>query len=82
MKVKETLIYKGKMYEIGSDIVIIEKDVLENCLKRGLIFEEEKEITKAEEETETDVQTDAPEGKIEEVEEKKEKKSKKSNKKK
>lgn len=80
MKVKETLIYKGKIYEIGSDIVIGEKEVLENCLKRGLIYEEEeKEVAKAEENIEIDAEADTAE---EEIEEEVKKKSEKNNKKK
>lgn len=42
MKVLKTLIYKGKMYEIGSDIEIEEKEIIENCMKKGLIGEEKE----------------------------------------
>lgn len=45
MKVLKTLIYKGKMYEIGSDIEIEEKEILENCIKKGLVGEEIYENT-------------------------------------
>lgn len=47
MKVLKTIIYKGKMYEIGSCVEIEEKEILEDCIKKGLIAGEEKESEEA-----------------------------------
>ena len=35
--VKESFIYDGKVQNIGEEIQILEKDVIENCINRGLI---------------------------------------------
>ncbi len=37
--VKNTFVYEGKMYKIGEEIQILEKEILENCIERGLIIE-------------------------------------------
>ena len=43
--VKESFIYDGKIQNIGEEVQILEKDVIENCINRGLI--EEKDSKKA-----------------------------------
>ena len=43
--VKESFIYGGKIQNIGEEVQILEKDVIENCINRGLI--EEKDSKKA-----------------------------------
>ncbi|AMD94583.1 hypothetical protein [Leptotrichia sp. oral taxon 847] len=35
--VKESFIYGGKIQNIGEEVQILEKDVIENCIDRGLI---------------------------------------------
>ncbi|BBM49707.1 hypothetical protein [Leptotrichia wadei] len=35
--VKESFIYDGKIQNIGEEVQILEKDVIENCIDRGLI---------------------------------------------
>lgn len=35
--VKESFIYDGKIQNIGEEVQILEKDVTENCINRGLI---------------------------------------------
>ena len=35
--VKESFIYDGKIQNIGEEVQILEKDVIENCINRGLI---------------------------------------------
>lgn len=37
--VKNTFVYEGKMYKIGEEVQILEKEILENCIERGLIIE-------------------------------------------
>lgn len=37
--VKNTFVYEGKMYKIGEGVQILEKEILENCIERGLIIE-------------------------------------------
>ena len=37
--VKNTFVYEGKMYKIGEAVQILEKEILENCIERGLIIE-------------------------------------------
>jgi len=41
--VKESFIYDGKIQNIGEEVQILEKDVIENCINRGLI--EKKDST-------------------------------------
>ena len=43
--VKESFIYDGKIQNIGEEVQILEKDVIENCINRGLI--EKKDNKKA-----------------------------------
>ena len=43
--VKESFIYDGKIQNIGEEVQILEKDVIENCINRGLI--EKKDSKKA-----------------------------------
>ena len=43
--VKESFIYGGKIQNIGEEVQILEKDVIENCIDRGLI--EKKDNKKA-----------------------------------
>ena len=43
--VKESFIYDGKIQNISEEVQILEKDVIENCINRGLI--EEKDSKKA-----------------------------------
>ncbi len=43
--VKESFIYDGKIQNIGEEVQILEKDVIENCIDRGLI--EKKDNKKA-----------------------------------
>ena len=43
--VKESFIYGGKIQNIGEEAQILEKDVIENCIDRGLI--EKKDNKKA-----------------------------------
>ena len=43
--VKESFIYGGKIQNIGEEVQILEKDVIENCINRGLI--EKKDNKKA-----------------------------------
>lgn len=43
--VKESFIYDGKIQNIGEEVQILEKDVIENCINRGLI--EKKDGKKA-----------------------------------
>ena len=43
--VKESFIYDGKIQNIGEEVQIPEKDVIENCINRGLI--EKKDNKKA-----------------------------------
>ena len=43
--VKESFIYGGKIQNIGEEVQILEKDVIENCINRGLI--EKKDSKKA-----------------------------------
>ena len=43
--VKESFIYSGKIQNIGEEVQILEKDVIENCIDRGLI--EKKDNKKA-----------------------------------
>ena len=43
--VKESFIYDGKIQNIGEEVQILEKDVTENCINRGLI--EKKDSKKA-----------------------------------
>lgn len=43
--VKESFIYDGKIQNIGGEVQILEKDVIENCINRGLI--EKKDSKKA-----------------------------------
>ena len=43
--VKESFIYDGKIQNIGEEVQILEKDVIENCIDRGLI--EKKDSKKA-----------------------------------
>ena len=43
--VKESFIYDGKIQNIGEEVKILEKDVIENCIDRGLI--EKKDNKKA-----------------------------------
>ncbi|MFC2736483.1 MAG: hypothetical protein ACFN25_00150 [Leptotrichia wadei] len=42
---KESFIYDGKIQNIGEEVQILEKDVIENCINRGLI--EKKDNKKA-----------------------------------
>ena len=37
--VKNTFVYEGKMYKIGEEVQILEKEILENCIERRLIIE-------------------------------------------
>ena len=37
--VKNTFVYEGKMYKIGEEVQILEKEIFENCIERGLIIE-------------------------------------------
>ena len=43
--VKESFIYDGKIQNIGEEVQILEKDVIENCINRELI--EKKDNKKA-----------------------------------
>lgn len=43
--VKESFIYDGKIQNISEEVQILEKDVIENCIDRGLI--EKKDNKKA-----------------------------------
>ena len=43
--VKESFIYDGKIQNIGEEVQILEKDVIENCINRGLV--EKKDSKKA-----------------------------------
>ena len=43
--VKESFIYDGKIQNIGEKVQILEKDVIENCINRGLV--EKKDSKKA-----------------------------------
>lgn len=43
--VKESFVYGGKIQNIGEEVQILEKDVIENCIDRGLI--EKKDNKKA-----------------------------------
>lgn len=43
--VKESFIYDGKIQNIGEEVKILEKDVIENCINRGLL--EKKDNKKA-----------------------------------
>ena len=43
--VKESFIYDGKIQNIGEEVKILEKDVIENCINRGLV--EKKDSKKA-----------------------------------
>ena len=43
--VKESFIYGGKIQNIGEEVQILEKDVIENCINRGLV--EKKDSKKA-----------------------------------
>ena len=43
--VKESFIYDGKIQNIGEEVQILEKDVIENCINRGLL--EKKDSKKA-----------------------------------
>ena len=43
--VKESFIYGGKIQNIDEEVQILEKDVIENCINRGLI--EKKDNKKA-----------------------------------
>ena len=43
--VKESFIYDGKIQNIGEEVQILEKDVIENCIDSGLI--EKKDNKKA-----------------------------------
>lgn len=43
--VKESFIYDGKIQNIGEEVQMLEKDVIENCINRGLI--EKKDNKKA-----------------------------------
>lgn len=43
--VKESFIYDGKIQNIGEEVQILEKDVIENCINRGLV--EKKDNKKA-----------------------------------
>ena len=43
--VKESFIYDGKIQNIGEEVQILQKDVIENCINRGLI--EKKDNKKA-----------------------------------
>ena len=63
--VKNTFVYEGKMYKIGEEVQILEKEILENCIERGLIIEsdsnsrddvteKEKDALLSEEETNKD----------------------------
>nr|DAI27276.1 MAG TPA: hypothetical protein [Caudoviricetes sp.] len=42
---KESFIYDGKIQNIGEEVQMLEKDVIENCINRGLI--EKKDNKKA-----------------------------------
>ena len=42
--VKNTFVYEGKMYKIGEEVQILEKEILENCIERGLIIESDYEF--------------------------------------
>lgn len=35
--VKESFIYDGKIQKVGEEVQILEKEVVENCIDRGLI---------------------------------------------
>lgn len=43
--VKESFIYDGKVQNIGEEIQILEKDVIENCINRGLIEKKDSKKT-------------------------------------
>ena len=43
--VKASFIYDGKIQNIGEKVQILEKDVIENCINRGLV--EKKDSKKA-----------------------------------
>lgn len=43
--VKESFIYDGKIQNIGEEIQILEKDVIENCINRGLIEKKDSKKT-------------------------------------
>lgn len=44
--VKESFIYDGKIQKVGEEVKILEKEVIENCIGRGLI--EKKDNKKSE----------------------------------
>ena len=43
--VKESFIYDGKIQNIGEEVKILEKEVLENCIERGLLEKKENKKT-------------------------------------
>jgi len=43
--VKESFIYDGKIQNIGEEVQILEKDVIENCINRELIEKKDSKKT-------------------------------------